>query len=84
MGNIKPVGKYINKCGEEGIRYVWKVDKRMEYYVESGSFLRRTKLGEGTKDESIRAYTTSVSLGCILSKKDKQCKFCVTLPAGAK
>ncbi|MBU2634676.1 MAG: hypothetical protein KJ674_05565 [Nanoarchaeota archaeon] len=75
---IKPVGKYVNKCGEEGIRYIWKIDNKDDYYVESGSFLRRTKLGEGTKDESIKAYTTSVSLGCILSQKDDQCKFCVT------
>jgi len=76
--NIKPSGKYINKCGEEGIRYSWEVDGRNDYYVESGAFLRRTKLGKGTKDENIRAYTTSVSLGCLLSKKGKQCKFCVT------
>lgn len=76
--NIRPVGKYINKCGEEGIRYVWKLDENSDYYLESGSFLRRTKLGKGTKDESIRAYTTSVSLGCVLSQKGNQCKFCVT------
>lgn len=76
--NIRPVGKYVNKCGEEGIRYIWKVDDKNDYYVESGSFLRRTKLGKDTKDESIRAYTTSVSLGCILSQKSNQCKFCVT------
>lgn len=76
--NIIPAGKYVNKCGEEGIRYVWKVDDKDQYYLESGAFLRRTKLGKGTRDENIRAYTTSVSLGCILSKGGNQCKFCVT------
>ena len=75
---IKPVGKYINKLGEEGLRYIWKVDDKSDFYVESGAFLRRTKLGIKTKDEAIRAYTTSVSLGCLLSAKDNQCKFCVT------
>lgn len=76
--NILPVSKYVNQCGEEGVRYAWKVDDINDYYVESGSFFRRTKLGEGTEDEKIRAYTTSVSLGCLLSKKGNQCKFCVT------
>ncbi len=72
------MGKYVNKCGEEGIRYAWEIDGKNDYYIESGAFLRRTKLGKGTPDENIRAYTTSVSLGCILSQKCNQCKFCVT------
>lgn len=76
--NIKPIGKYSNDSGEEGIRYAWEVDGKNDYYVESGAFLRRTKLGKGTDDEEIRAYTTSVSLGCVLSTTKKQCKFYVT------
>jgi adenine C2-methylase RlmN of 23S rRNA A2503 and tRNA A37 len=76
--NLFPVGKYVNKHGQEGIRYVWMIDGKKDYYVESGSFPRRTKLGKGTLDEDVAAYTTSVSLGCILSSMNSQCKFCVT------
>jgi len=76
--NILPVGKYINKRGEEGIRYIWSIDGKDDYYIESGAFPKRTKLGKGTIDEQIAAYTTSVSLGCILSLQNNQCKFCVT------
>jgi 23S rRNA (adenine2503-C2)-methyltransferase len=76
--NFLPVGKYINKCGEEGIRYAWKLDRKEAPYVESGAFLRRTKLGKGTMDENIRAYTTSVSMGCLLGQSQMPCKFCVT------
>ncbi len=76
--NFLPVGKYINDCGEEGIRYAWKLDDKGGYYVESGAFLRRTKLGKGTKDENIRAYTTSVSMGCLLGQGKMPCRFCVT------
>ena len=76
--NFLPIGKYINKCGEEGIRYAWKLDKKEAFYVESGAFLRRTKLGKGTRDEKIRAYTTSVSMGCLLGQSQIPCKFCVT------
>ena len=76
--NLIPVGKYINNYGEDGTRYVWEIDGCRDYYLESGAFSRRTKLGVGTRDEHIKAYTTSVSLGCGLEKMKSQCKFCVT------
>lgn len=73
-----PVAKFVNKGGEEGIRYAWKVDDLEARYVESGAFLYRTKLRLDAHDELIKAYTASVSLGCILAKSNSQCKFCVT------
>jgi|GEM_PF-943986 len=78
--NIKigliPIAKY--DCSEEGARYAWSLDGKSSPFVESGSFKRRTKLGKGTRDEDIAAYTISVSKGCILSKNNAQCEFCVT------
>ncbi len=76
--NFKPVGKYVNEGGKEGVRYIWEIDDAKDYYVESGAFYKRTILGVNKIDEQIAAYTTSVSSGCVLSLDNKQCKFCVT------
>jgi len=76
--DLKPVGKYVNDHGKEGVRYVWKLDGRPHVYVESGAFYKRTYLETNKADAEIAAYTTSVSLGCLLAKENRQCKFCVT------
>lgn len=76
--NFKPVGKYVNDDGKEGVRYVWEVDSSSCPYVESGAFYKRTYLEVNKVDSEIAAYTTSVSLGCLLAKTGNQCKFCVT------
>ncbi|MFA4942492.1 MAG: hypothetical protein WC564_02535 [Patescibacteria group bacterium] len=76
--NIRPVGKYVNDDGREGVRYAWALDGSDDVYVESGAFYKRTYLDTKSIDAGIAAYTTSVSLGCILSEGSKQCKFCVT------
>jgi adenine C2-methylase RlmN of 23S rRNA A2503 and tRNA A37 len=76
--NLRPVGKYVNDEGKEGVRYIWEIDGTSDYYVESGAFYKRTNLGINKIDEQIAAYTTSVSSGCFLSKNKRQCKFCVT------
>jgi adenine C2-methylase RlmN of 23S rRNA A2503 and tRNA A37 len=76
--NFKPVGKYVNDEGREGVRYVWELDGIPGPYVESGAFYKRTYLGINKQDLDIAAYTTSVSLGCLLSQKESQCRFCVT------
>lgn len=76
--DFRPVGKYVNDEGREGVRYVWELDHLQGPYVESGAFYKRTYLGINKEDVDIAAYTTSVSLGCLLSQKDVQCKFCVT------
>lgn len=76
--NLRPIGKYVNDDGLEGVRYVWELDEKLSPYVESGAFYKRTYLETGKSDLNIAAYTTSVSLGCLLAKTGKQCKFCVT------
>ena len=76
--NLKPVGKYVNDDGKDGVRYVWEVDGQPGPYVESGAFYKRTYLELNKADSDIAAYTTSVSLGCLLAKTGNQCKFCVT------
>lgn len=76
--NLKPVGRYVNDDGREGVRYVWEVDGKSSPYVESGAFYKRTYLETNKIDSDIAAYTTSVSLGCLLAKSGNQCKFCVT------
>lgn len=74
--NLALIGKYDR--GEEGTRYAWSLDGEGMPYVESGAFRRRTKLGKGTSDEKIAAYTISVSRGCILTANNLQCHFCIT------
>ena len=76
--NLKPVGRYVNDNGKEGVRYVWAVDDSSNPYVESGAFYKRTYLEVNKVDSEVAAYTTSVSLGCLLAKTGNQCKFCVT------
>ena len=63
-----------------GVRFAWGGD-RLGTLVESAAFNVRTKLG----GESISAYTTSVSAGCILRCQGCPCVFCRTgrvLPFG--
>lgn len=77
---IKIIGYDLLDRGKEGIRYAWE-DHRFRNYVESASFISKTK----GKNENICGYTTSVSAGCVLRTFGKQCSFCRTgntLPFG--
>ena len=78
----------INICGYDllgtdgvtGLRYAW-VSERFKNYVESASFINRSK----GKYEDISGYTTSVSSGCVLKTMGRSCMFCRTgklLPFG--
>ena len=66
--------------GKEGIKYYWiKNGER----VESLAFNHRQNdphpdVEIRSRDESISAYTTSISFGCTLSASNTQCRFCET------
>lgn len=76
--NLRVIGKYVNDEGKEGVRYAWELDGLPGPYVESGAFYKRTYLEANKADSDIAAYTTSVSLGCLLAQNGNQCRFCVT------
>lgn len=70
----------LGNRGRNGMKYYWK---KGEDRVESLTFNQR--LSEPSKDpkqsqedNSISAYTTSMSFGCILSANSMQCRFCET------
>lgn len=68
--------------GKDGLRFAWKANEST-CYIESAAFINRSK----GKEENVCGYTTSVSIGCILSEKHLQCTFCRTgnaLPYGGK
>lgn len=66
--------------GRDGIKYYWKknVDR-----VESIAFNKRLcepnpDPEKDLEDNSISAYTSSISFGCLLSASNMQCRFCET------
>lgn len=59
--------------GKEGIRYAWKYGDNRNL-LESAAFIEKTKGVE----QNICGYTTSVSMGCILTALGKPCRFCRT------
>lgn len=62
--------------GADGIKYIWK---KQENYVESLAFNRRLKMeSDNPNDKITSAYTISTSIGCNLSIRGQQCKFCET------
>lgn len=62
--------------GADGIKYIWK---KQEYYVESLAFNRRLKMESDNPNDNITsAYTISSSIGCNLTTRGQQCKFCET------
>lgn len=68
--------------GTEGIKYYWKKD---EDIVESITFNKRLKTDETNVNiDKVSAYTTSISIGCVLNANATQCKFCETGTIGFK
>lgn len=70
----------LGNRGKIGTKYYWK---KGDDRVESLAFNQRVnELSKDPKkvieDNSISAYTTSVSFGCILSANSMQCRFCET------
>jgi|GEM_PF-907309 len=66
--------------GRDGIKYYWKKNGDR---VESIAFNKRLcepnpDPAKVLEDNSISAYTSSISFGCILSVSNSQCKFCET------
>lgn len=62
--------------GTDGIKYFWK---KHDHYVESLAFNRRLKIeSDNPNDNTTSAYTISTSIGCNLSIRGQQCKFCET------
>lgn len=59
--------------GADGIRYAWRKDTSSQL-IESAAFINKTK----NVISDICGYTTSVSMGCVLSQRHLQCKFCRT------
>lgn len=68
--------KLLGGLGVDGIKYIWK---KQENYIESLAFNRRLKMESITPDDALTsAYTISTSIGCELSAREKQCRFCET------
>lgn len=66
--------------GRDGIKYYWRKNGDR---VESIAFNKRLcepnpDPVKALEDNSISAYTTSISFGCLLSISNLQCKFCET------
>lgn len=70
---ISVSGFELLRGGVDGIRYAWRKDDS-DQIIESAAFNNKTK----NTISDICGYTTSVSIGCILSKLNSQCKFCRT------
>ena len=68
--------KLLGGLGADGIKYIWK---KQDDYIESLAFNRRLKMESSVpSDELTSAYTISTSIGCELSTRGKQCRFCET------
>ncbi len=75
---ILPVGySHLGKGRSDGIRYVWQLEENRPY-IESAAFTTRAKIPTAELDNTISAYTTSVSAGCILTPARMPCRFCRT------
>lgn len=75
---ITPVGySNLGTARNDGIRYVWQLGPKRPY-IESAAFTTRAKIPVHEQDNTISAYTTSVSSGCALTPALVPCKFCRT------
>ncbi len=63
----------LGAAEDEGIRFAWSSESS-NVVLESASFINRAK----NEESNICAYTTSVSIGCILRQFNKACVFCMT------
>lgn len=68
--------KLLGGLGSDGIKYIWQ---KKEQCIESLAFNRRLRMDNGVPvDLMTSAYTISTSIGCELSTRNQQCKFCET------
>lgn len=68
--------KLLGGLGTDGIKYIWE---KQNNHIESLAFNRRLKMDSSIpEDETTSAYTISTSIGCELSTRKLQCKFCET------
>ena len=68
--------KLLGGLGSDGIKYIWQ---KHGNYIESLAFNRRLKMESGDPSDALTsAYTISTSIGCPLSIRGNQCKFCET------
>lgn len=75
---LVPIGtSQLGRKHSDGTRYVWQLAQNAPY-VESAAFTTRAKIPVTDLDNSISAYTTSVSSGCALTAARVPCRFCRT------
>lgn len=68
--------KLLGGLGADGIKYIWK---KKDHFIESLAFNRRLKMESSVPEDALTsAYTISTSIGCELSIRGMQCKFCET------